>query len=101
VRSIFFQRLFFYRQVFELPFSRHMETEADEVGLQLAAKACFDVRQAPTFWALMEQAEEEGDKVPLVWSFEFKIFQNIFYALRNIAFGQAWQVREHIYVFAF
>ena len=26
-----------------------METEADEFGLKLAAKACFDVREAPVF----------------------------------------------------
>ena len=30
-----------------------METEADEVGLKLASKACFDVRVAPVFWAKM------------------------------------------------
>ena len=30
-----------------------METEADEVGLKLASKACFDVRAAPVFWAKM------------------------------------------------
>ena len=29
----------------ELPFSRRMEIEADEVGLQMAAKACLDIRQ--------------------------------------------------------
>lgn len=38
----------------DLPFSRQMETEADEVGLKLAAKACFDVREAPVFWAKMQ-----------------------------------------------
>lgn len=40
--------------LFELPFARHMETEADEVGLDLASKACFDVREAPVFWGKME-----------------------------------------------
>lgn len=29
----------------ELPFSRELETEADEVGLMLAATACYDVRK--------------------------------------------------------
>lgn len=43
----------------ELPFSREMELEADEVGLQLAAKACFDVREAPALWAKMELIEKQ------------------------------------------
>ena len=34
----------------ELPFDRAMEMEADEVGLMMAAKACFDVREAPAVW---------------------------------------------------
>jgi len=38
--------------------------EADEVGLLLAAKACFDVREAPAFWALMEMSETEEEKMP-------------------------------------
>lgn len=52
--------------VFELPFSRDMEREADEVGLTMAAKACFDVRQAPLFWGKMEALEtlEGRDKMP-------------------------------------
>lgn len=43
----------------ELPFSRFMEMEADEVGLVLAAKACFDVRMAPQFWGKMAVTSEE------------------------------------------
>jgi len=43
----------------ELPFSRAMETEADEVGLVMAAKACFDVREAPPLWGLMELLAED------------------------------------------
>ncbi len=31
----------------------------------LAAKACFDVREAPAFWALMELSETEEEKMPL------------------------------------
>merc|ERR1711915_788442 len=38
----------------ELPFSREMENEADKVGLFLAAKACYDVREAPAFWGKMK-----------------------------------------------
>ena len=78
--------------IFELPFSRAQETEADEVclsfsstaksdqilnsfqsvliiyflvlarpsqvGLLFAAKACFDVREAPVFWGLMHLMTE-------------------------------------------
>ena len=36
-----------------------MEMEADEVGLVLAAKACFDVRMAPQFWGKMAVTSEE------------------------------------------
>jgi len=43
----------------ELPFSRGMEMEADEVGLELAAKACFDVREAPALWGKMELMSED------------------------------------------
>lgn len=40
--------------MFERPYSRKLESEADEVGLQLAAKACADVRAGPVFWHQME-----------------------------------------------
>lgn len=40
--------------MFSRPFSRKLEAEADEVGLQLAAKACADVRAGPVFWRQME-----------------------------------------------
>lgn len=51
--------------ILELPFSRDMETEADEVGMEMAAKACFDVREAPAFWGKMQMLSEdpmENDK---------------------------------------
>ncbi|XP_018413380.1 PREDICTED: metalloendopeptidase OMA1, mitochondrial [Nanorana parkeri] len=35
------------------PFSRTLETEADKVGLELAAKACVDVRASSVFWRQM------------------------------------------------
>ena len=40
--------------IFNLPFSREMELEADKVGLVLAARACYDVREAPALWLLRE-----------------------------------------------
>lgn len=39
-----------------LPFSRDHETEADRIGLLLAAHACFDPREAPRLWERMGQA---------------------------------------------
>ncbi len=45
-----------------LPFSRQMEAEADEVGLKLSAKACFDVREAPAFWGKMHLLEQLADE---------------------------------------
>jgi metalloendopeptidase OMA1, mitochondrial len=45
-----------------LPYSRLLETEADQVGLQLSAKACFDVRESVSFWQRMNLVSEyEGD----------------------------------------
>ena len=32
------------RLVGELPYSRMLEEEADQVGLEIAAKACYDIR---------------------------------------------------------
>ncbi|XP_029683513.1 metalloendopeptidase OMA1, mitochondrial isoform X2 [Takifugu rubripes] len=40
--------------MFSRPYSRKLEAEADQVGLQLAAKACADVRAGPVFWQQME-----------------------------------------------
>lgn len=38
---------------FALPFSRKHESEADEIGLYLVARACFDPREAPKLWERM------------------------------------------------
>ncbi|KAL0275077.1 UNVERIFIED_CONTAM: hypothetical protein PYX00_003055 [Menopon gallinae] len=38
------------------PYSRLLEREADQVGMLLAARACYDVREAPTFWRKMNMA---------------------------------------------
>ncbi|KAJ8278995.1 hypothetical protein COCON_G00060610 [Conger conger] len=48
--------------MFNRPFSRKLEAEADKVGLQLAAKACADVRAGPVFWQQMEISDQlRGD----------------------------------------
>ena len=39
-----------------LPYARAHETQADEVGLMLAAAACFDPREAVPLWERMAQA---------------------------------------------
>eukprot|EP00105_Crassostrea_gigas_P019900 XP_011438536.1 PREDICTED: metalloendopeptidase OMA1, mitochondrial-like [Crassostrea gigas] len=50
---------------FNLPFSRQLEKEADKVGLQLAAKACFDVREASVVWSMMQVKDTvEGNSIP-------------------------------------
>jgi predicted Zn-dependent protease len=39
-----------------LPYAREHETQADEVGLMLAAAACFDPREAVPLWERMDAA---------------------------------------------
>jgi predicted Zn-dependent protease len=46
-----------------LPFSRSHESEADHVGLMLAAAACFDPNEAPKLWERMAQVSS-GNKPP-------------------------------------
>ncbi|KAF9286835.1 hypothetical protein BGZ88_008866 [Linnemannia elongata] len=40
-----------------LPFSRKCETEADKIGLQLMAQACFDPRESTRMWTRMSNSE--------------------------------------------
>ncbi|KAK7793882.1 hypothetical protein R5R35_003566 [Gryllus longicercus] len=48
------------KMLLHLPFSRQAEMEADDVGLTLAAKACFDIREAPCFWKKMKAMTSDG-----------------------------------------
>uniref|UniRef100_A0A8I3WFP2 Metalloendopeptidase OMA1, mitochondrial n=1 Tax=Callithrix jacchus TaxID=9483 RepID=A0A8I3WFP2_CALJA len=40
--------------MFNRPYSRKLEAEADKIGLLLAAKACVDIRASSVFWQQME-----------------------------------------------
>ncbi|KAH8881541.1 hypothetical protein GQ53DRAFT_471920 [Thozetella sp. PMI_491] len=40
---------------FAMPMSRRQESEADFIGLMMMAQACYDPREALTFWARMDQ----------------------------------------------
>ncbi|KFM82732.1 Metalloendopeptidase OMA1, mitochondrial, partial [Stegodyphus mimosarum] len=48
----------------QLPYNRKIEREADNVGLQLAARACFDVRESSAFWSKMAVLQKSFGKVP-------------------------------------
>ena len=44
---------------FNLPYNRKLEMEADEVGMMIAAKACFDPRAGPALWDRLHQLQSE------------------------------------------
>jgi len=43
-----------------LPNSRKLENEADEIGLQLMSKACFDPEEAQHLWERMSASEDKS-----------------------------------------
>ena len=54
-----------YQFAIELPFGRGDESESDHIGLILMARAGYDPREAPRFWARM--AELSGGQQPPEW----------------------------------
>lgn len=46
-----------YGYTSQLPYARGHETQADEIGLMLAAAACFNPEEAVVLWERMEQAK--------------------------------------------
>ncbi|KAG8225373.1 hypothetical protein J437_LFUL005388 [Ladona fulva] len=52
----------------DLPFSRNIEKEADEVGLMMIAKACYDVREASKLWEKIDKISADKDEEkPIEW----------------------------------
>ena len=49
---------YFLDFVVERPGSRQMESEADQLGLLMMAKSCYDPQKAVEFWQRMAKAEE-------------------------------------------
>lgn len=50
-----------------LPYSRHHESEADSIGIQLMAKAGYDPSEAPLFWGRFGNAKS-GSESPPEWA---------------------------------
>lgn len=46
--------------LFNLPMSRTMETEADYIGLMMMSEACYDPREAVSYWRRMDRLQREG-----------------------------------------
>ncbi|XP_053710352.1 metalloendopeptidase OMA1, mitochondrial [Synchiropus splendidus] len=80
--------------IFNRPYSRKLEAEADQVGLQLAAKACADVRSGPVFWQQMEiQDQLRGDPTVPEWLSTHPSHRNRVSQLERLI-PQALELRE-------
>lgn len=80
--------------MFSRPFSRKLEAEADHVGLQLAAKACADVRAGPVFWRQMEIRDQlTGEPNFPEWLSTHPSHRNRFTQLDRLV-PQALELRE-------
>ncbi|KAI3368959.1 hypothetical protein L3Q82_025933 [Scortum barcoo] len=80
--------------MFSRPYSRKLEAEADRVGLQLAAKACADVRAAPIFWQQMEITNQlSGEPTLPEWLSTHPSHRNRFTQLDRLV-PQALELRK-------
>ncbi|KAM9358023.1 metalloendopeptidase OMA1, mitochondrial [Symphorus nematophorus] len=80
--------------MFSRPYSRKLEAEADQVGLQLAAKACADVRAGPVFWQQMEMRDQlSGEPTLPEWLSTHPSHRNRFTQLDRLI-PQALELRE-------
>ncbi|KAG7228842.1 hypothetical protein INR49_008620 [Caranx melampygus] len=80
--------------MFSRPYSRKLETEADKVGLQLAAKACADARAAPVFWQQMELSDQlTGELTMPEWLSTHPSHRNRSFQLDSLI-PQALELRE-------
>ncbi|XP_069006687.1 metalloendopeptidase OMA1, mitochondrial isoform X1 [Embiotoca jacksoni] len=80
--------------MFSRPYSRKLEAEADQVGLQLAAKACADVRAGPVFWQQMEIRDQlTGEPTFPEWLSTHPSHRNRFTQLDRLI-PQALELRE-------
>ncbi|XP_076583038.1 metalloendopeptidase OMA1, mitochondrial [Chaetodon auriga] len=80
--------------MFSRPYSRKLEAEADQVGLQLAAKACADVRAGPVFWKQMEIRDQlKGEPAFPEWLSTHPSHRNRYSQLDRLI-PQALELRE-------
>jgi predicted Zn-dependent protease len=52
----------FVKLYLDLPYSRQLESEADKIGLMIAARGCYDVRKSVNFWKNMNKSEDGKEK---------------------------------------
>ncbi|ODM98402.1 Metalloendopeptidase OMA1, mitochondrial [Orchesella cincta] len=76
----------------DLPHSRFIEEEADEVGLVLAAKACFDIREAPVVWAKMGLLGK--DDISIEWLSTIRAMKDGKHSWRKCYRMQYWSERS-------
>lgn len=85
----------FQELLFDMPYDRTLEAEADKVGLHFAAKACVDVRASSVFWQQMELAEtiQGNPKLP-EWLSTHPSHENRAEHLDRLI-PEALKIREH------
>lgn len=73
------------------PGSRQMETEADQLGLLMMAKSCYDPQKAVEFWQRMAKAEQYA---PPQWASTHPSSKNRILAIQNWV-PEAEQARQN------